>query len=74
MFCSTREINDEPLCHAQLVSEAGEWSSDSWAIVRSQLQRTAGAAQEQTIGARHVCELSEKFVNFNNTLFKDWLT
>ncbi len=65
-FCFTREINDEPLRHAQLVPEAGERSSDPWAIVRSQLQRTAGAAQEQTSGAWHVCAFS-KNVSFLTT-------
>lgn len=56
----TREINDESLCHAQLVSEAWERSSDPWASNGSQLQRTAGAAQEQTVGAWHVRCLRQK--------------
>lgn len=71
-FCFNREINDEPLRHAQPVSEAGERFSDPWAIVRSELQRTAGAAQEQTIRARHVCESSN--ISFNNILwFLGWI-
>lgn len=49
-----REINDEPFCDAQPVPEAGEGFKDPRAAVGSQLQRTAGAAQEQPVRARHV--------------------
>lgn len=48
-LCLSRKADDEPLCHAQLVSEAGERSKNPGASVRSQLPRTAGAAQKQTV-------------------------
>lgn len=50
----SRKADDEPLCHAQLVSEAGERPKNPRASVWSQLPRTARAAQEQTVRTRNV--------------------
>lgn len=62
---SSRKIDNEPLCDAWPLPEAGERSSDPWALVRSQLQRTAGAAQEKPIPAWHVSA-------FTKVLFTSW--
>lgn len=62
---SSRKVNNEPLCDARPLPEAGERSSDPWALVRSQLQRTAGAAQEKPVPAWHVSA-------FTKLLFTSW--
>lgn len=62
-----REINDEPVCHAQPVPEAGEGFKDPRAAVGSQLQRTAGAAQEQPVRARHVRWSSRRYYAVTHT-------
>lgn len=62
---SSRKIDNEPVCDARPLPEAGERSSDPWALVRSQLQRTAGAAQEKPVPAWHVSA-------FTKLLFTSW--